>query len=109
MILIVPQVRAVRLGNDTEISQELKLEKGSLYSITFSAARTCAQLESLMVYRTGIHTHGPFRLNRIVVMYCFGIQEWKTIQHVDLSLTTLPSRSSLLLKKPKDTHYYFYG
>lgn len=50
MILIVPEGRhAVRLGNDAEISQELKLEKGSLYSVTFSAARTCAQLESLNV------------------------------------------------------------
>lgn len=50
MILIVPQgEHAVRLGNDAEISQEFKVEKGSLYSVTFSAARTCAQLESLNV------------------------------------------------------------
>ncbi|KAL0363566.1 UNVERIFIED_CONTAM: hypothetical protein Scaly_1311800 [Sesamum calycinum] len=50
MILIVPQgAHAVRLGNDAEISQEVKVEKGSLYSVTFSAARTCAQLESLNV------------------------------------------------------------
>ncbi|KAL6538709.1 hypothetical protein OROGR_012697 [Orobanche gracilis] len=50
MILIVPQgARAVRLGNDAEISQEVKVEKGALYSVTFSAARTCAQLESLNV------------------------------------------------------------
>ncbi|CAA3015844.1 carbohydrate binding domain-containing precursor [Olea europaea subsp. europaea] len=50
MILIVPQgAHAVRLGNDAEISQEIAVEKGSLYSITFSAARTCAQLESLNV------------------------------------------------------------
>lgn len=50
MILIVPQGRhAVRLGNDAEISQDMKVENGSLYSITFSAARTCAQLESLNV------------------------------------------------------------
>lgn len=50
MILIVPEGRhAVRLGNDAEISQQLKVEKGSTYSITFSAARTCAQLESLNV------------------------------------------------------------
>lgn len=50
MILIVPQGRhAVRLGNDAEISQNLKVEKGSTYSITFSAARTCAQLEALNV------------------------------------------------------------
>ncbi|XP_047307924.1 uncharacterized protein LOC124911478 [Impatiens glandulifera] len=50
MILIVPQgLHAVRLGNDAEISQDVKVEKGALYSITFSAARTCAQLESLNV------------------------------------------------------------
>ena len=50
MILIVPQgSRAVRLGNDAEISQEVRLEKGALYAVTFSAARTCAQLESLNV------------------------------------------------------------
>lgn len=50
MILIVPEgTHAVRLGNDAEISQQVKVEKGSLYSVTFSAARTCAQLESLNV------------------------------------------------------------
>lgn len=50
MILIVPGgTHAVRLGNDAEISQQVNVEKGSLYSITFSAARTCAQLESLNV------------------------------------------------------------
>lgn len=50
MILMVPQgAHAVRLGNDAEMSQEVKVERGSLYSITFSAARTCAQLESLNV------------------------------------------------------------
>lgn len=54
MILIVPQGRhAVRLGNDAEISQELPVEKGSLYSVTFCAARTCAQLESLNVSVAG--------------------------------------------------------
>jgi len=50
MILIVPQGRhAVRLGNDAEISQEVTVEKGSIYSVTFCAARTCAQLESINV------------------------------------------------------------
>ncbi|XP_058095321.1 protein DUF642 L-GALACTONO-1,4-LACTONE-RESPONSIVE GENE 2 [Magnolia sinica] len=50
MILIVPEgSHAVRLGNDSEVSQDIKVEKGSTYSITFSAARTCAQLESLNV------------------------------------------------------------
>ncbi|KAL5989969.1 hypothetical protein ACLOJK_010864 [Asimina triloba] len=50
MILVVPEgLHAVRLGNDAEISQDIKVEKGAIYSITFSAARTCAQLESLNV------------------------------------------------------------
>ncbi|KAI5447476.1 uncharacterized protein LOC127079501 [Lathyrus oleraceus] len=50
MILIVPQGRhAVRIGNDAEISQELPVEKGSIYSVTFCAARTCAQFESINV------------------------------------------------------------
>lgn len=50
MILIVPQGRhAIRLGNDAEISQEIPVEKGSIYSVTFCAARTCAQLEQLNV------------------------------------------------------------
>lgn len=50
MILIIPQGKhAVRLGNDAEISQDLKVEKGSSFSVTFSASRTCAQLESLNV------------------------------------------------------------
>ncbi|GMI93556.1 hypothetical protein like AT1G29980 [Hibiscus trionum] len=50
MLLIVPRgTHAVRLGNDAEISQEVTVEKGSTYAITFSAARTCAQLESLNV------------------------------------------------------------
>ncbi|KAE8696458.1 putative Prefoldin subunit [Hibiscus syriacus] len=50
VLLIVPRgTHAVRLGNDAEISQEVQVEKGSTYAITFSAARTCAQLESLNV------------------------------------------------------------
>ncbi|KAJ3695347.1 hypothetical protein LUZ60_000724 [Juncus effusus] len=50
MILIVPQgEHAARLGNDAELSQSLTLSKGSTYSITFSAARTCAQMEALNV------------------------------------------------------------
>uniref|UniRef100_A0A7N0T4A4 DUF642 domain-containing protein n=1 Tax=Kalanchoe fedtschenkoi TaxID=63787 RepID=A0A7N0T4A4_KALFE len=50
MILVIPGgTHAVRLGNDAVISQDLKLEKGSIYSVTFSSARTCAQLESLNV------------------------------------------------------------
>ncbi|KAK1299438.1 hypothetical protein QJS10_CPB14g00466 [Acorus calamus] len=50
MILIVPEGRhAARLGNDAGLSQPVALEAGSTYSVTFSAARTCAQLESLNV------------------------------------------------------------
>ncbi|KAK8641997.1 hypothetical protein V6N13_011362 [Hibiscus sabdariffa] len=50
MLLIVPRgSAAVRLGNDAEISQEVMVEKGSTYAVTFSAARTCAQMESLNV------------------------------------------------------------
>ncbi|KAG9448015.1 hypothetical protein H6P81_014143 [Aristolochia fimbriata] len=50
MLLVVPQgLHAVRLGNDAELSQDIKVEKGSIYSVTFSAARTCAQLESINV------------------------------------------------------------
>lgn len=50
MILIVPEgSHAARLGNDAEIGQSLNLEKGSTYAVTFSAARTCAQLESLNI------------------------------------------------------------
>lgn len=51
MILIVPGgSHAVRLSNDAEVSQELAVEKGSIYAVTFSAARTCADdRESLNV------------------------------------------------------------
>uniref|UniRef100_A0A0C9RXD1 TSA: Wollemia nobilis Ref_Wollemi_Transcript_6229_1354 transcribed RNA sequence n=1 Tax=Wollemia nobilis TaxID=56998 RepID=A0A0C9RXD1_9CONI len=50
MLLVVPEGKhAVRLGNDAQISQSLKVLKGTTYSLTFSAARTCAQLESLNV------------------------------------------------------------
>ncbi|PIA25109.1 hypothetical protein AQUCO_12500019v1 [Aquilegia coerulea] len=72
MILIVPQgLRAVRLGNDAEISQELKLEKGSLYSITFSAARTCAQLESLNI-------SVPPASQTIDLQTLYSVQGWDT-------------------------------
>lgn len=50
MYLVVPEGKhAVRLGNEAQISQPISLQKGSTYSLTFSAARTCAQLESLNV------------------------------------------------------------
>nr|CAD1834363.1 unnamed protein product [Ananas comosus var. bracteatus] len=54
MILIVPQgEHAVRLGNEAEIAQSVAVEKGAEYSVTFSAARTCAQLETLNVSVSG--------------------------------------------------------
>ncbi|MBA0753234.1 hypothetical protein Gogos_021057 [Gossypium gossypioides] len=50
MLLVVPQgAYAVRLGNEASIKQKIKVIKGMYYSITFSAARTCAQEERLNV------------------------------------------------------------
>ena len=50
MILVVPKgAFAVRLGNEASIKQKINVKKGSYYSITFSAARTCAQDERLNV------------------------------------------------------------
>ncbi|KAK4762446.1 hypothetical protein SAY86_008214 [Trapa natans] len=50
MLLVVPEgAFAVRLGNDALIKQKVKVTKGGFYSITFSAARTCAQEEKLNV------------------------------------------------------------
>ncbi|XP_051134000.1 uncharacterized protein LOC127253435 [Andrographis paniculata] len=73
MILIVPQgSHAVRLGNDAEISQEVKVEKGSLYSVTFSAARTCAQLESLNV------SVPPAASQTIDLQTLYSVQGWDT-------------------------------
>ncbi|KAJ6862320.1 hypothetical protein NC652_039228 [Populus alba x Populus x berolinensis] len=50
MLLVVPEgAYAVRLGNEASIKQRLNLTKGMYYSITFSAARTCAQEETLNI------------------------------------------------------------
>jgi len=50
MLLVIPHgTHALRLGNDAQISQEITVEKSATYSLTLSAARTCAQLESLNV------------------------------------------------------------
>ncbi|KAL6903618.1 hypothetical protein ACP4OV_004431 [Aristida adscensionis] len=50
MILTVPEGQhAVRLGNDASISQQLSVTRGSYYSFTFSASRTCSQDEKLRV------------------------------------------------------------
>ncbi|GLT53053.1 hypothetical protein SLA2020_263500 [Shorea laevis] len=50
MLLVVPEgAFAVRLGNEASIKQILKVTKGLYYSLTFSAARTCAQEEKLNI------------------------------------------------------------
>ncbi|KAM6545697.1 hypothetical protein CsatB_026433 [Cannabis sativa] len=50
MLLVVPEgACAVRLGNEASIKQRVKVSKGQYYSITFCAARTCAQEERLNV------------------------------------------------------------
>ncbi|KAI5556317.1 hypothetical protein BDE02_18G026100 [Populus trichocarpa] len=50
MLLVVPEgAYAIRLGNEASIKQRLNLTKGMYYSITFSAARTCAQEETLNI------------------------------------------------------------
>ncbi|KAF7017133.1 unnamed protein product [Triticum aestivum] len=50
MILTVPEgSHAVRLGEDGSIHQQLSVAPGTQYSVTFSAARTCAQYEKLTV------------------------------------------------------------
>ncbi|XP_044970269.1 uncharacterized protein LOC123430462 [Hordeum vulgare subsp. vulgare] len=50
MILTVPEgSHAVRLGEDGSIHQQLYVTPGAQYSVTFSAARTCAQYEKLTV------------------------------------------------------------
>lgn len=72
MILIVPEgAHAVRLGNDAEISQEVSVEKGALYSVTFSAARTCAQLEALNV-------SVPPASQTIDLQTLYSVQGWDT-------------------------------
>ncbi|KAG2269922.1 hypothetical protein Bca52824_064477 [Brassica carinata] len=79
MILIVPQGRhAVRLGNDAEISQELTVEKGFVYSVTFSAARTCAQLESINVSVASVNAdEGDTLASRDVdLQTLYNVQGW---------------------------------
>ncbi|KAL5976992.1 hypothetical protein ACLOJK_021330 [Asimina triloba] len=51
MLLVVPEgAYAVRLGNEASIKQTgVKVARGMYYSLTFSAARTCAQEERLNV------------------------------------------------------------
>ncbi|XP_042031837.1 uncharacterized protein LOC121778530 [Salvia splendens] len=50
MLLVVPEgYAAVRLGNEASIKQLINVTKGMFYSLTFSAARTCAQEERVNV------------------------------------------------------------
>lgn len=42
-------VHAVRLGNEASISQNVNVNPGSVYSLTFGTTRTCAQDEVLRV------------------------------------------------------------
>ncbi|KAM0911822.1 hypothetical protein ACQ4PT_013186 [Festuca glaucescens] len=50
MVLTVPEGKhAVRLGTEGTIQQQLSVTRGKYYSVTFSAARTCAQDEKLNV------------------------------------------------------------
>lgn len=50
MLLVVPEgAYAVRLGNEASIKQRMRVARGMYYSLTFSAARTCAQEEKLNI------------------------------------------------------------
>lgn len=50
MLLVVPEgYAAVRLGNEASIKQRINVTKGMYYSLTFSAARTCAQEEMVNI------------------------------------------------------------
>ncbi|KAL2234725.1 UNVERIFIED_CONTAM: hypothetical protein Sindi_1204700 [Sesamum indicum] len=50
MLLVVPEgASAVRLGDEASIKTKVKVKNGLFYSVSFSAARTCAQEEKLNV------------------------------------------------------------
>lgn len=50
MLLVVPEeYAAVRLGNEASVKQVINVTKGMYYSLTFSAARTCAQDEAVNI------------------------------------------------------------
>ncbi|KAL6584748.1 hypothetical protein OROMI_004037 [Orobanche minor] len=50
MMLVVPEgASAIRLGDEASIKTNVKVTNGTFYSISFSAARTCAQEEVLNV------------------------------------------------------------
>jgi hypothetical protein len=49
----------VRLGNEVSIRQRLAVSRGVRYSVTFSAARTCAQAEKPFHCRRGVRQGDP--------------------------------------------------
>ncbi|XWS20375.1 hypothetical protein CRYUN_Cryun31cG0096100 [Craigia yunnanensis] len=70
MLLIVPEgAFAVRLGNEALIKQKIKVIKGMFYSLTFSAARTCAQEERLNVSVSPNYEKKDYGLFPIQTMY----------------------------------------
>ncbi|KAF1883034.1 hypothetical protein Lal_00003216 [Lupinus albus] len=77
MLLVVPEgAYAVRLGNEASIKQKVKFSKGSFYSITFSAGRTCAQEEKLNVSVVPTIGNGDWGVIPIQTMY--GSNGWES-------------------------------
>ncbi|KAL9411814.1 hypothetical protein AB3S75_045419 [Citrus x aurantiifolia] len=54
-------VHAVRLGNEASISQNVRVKRGSIYSVTFGTTRTCAQDEVLRVSVPGQSSDLPIQ------------------------------------------------
>ncbi|XP_074302188.1 protein TEEBE-like [Silene latifolia] len=54
-------VHAARLGNEGSISQYVRVNESSYYSLTFSATRTCAQDEVLRVEASGVWADLPIQ------------------------------------------------
>ncbi|KAL4328363.1 hypothetical protein HN51_026814 [Arachis hypogaea] len=78
MVLVVPQGSyAVRLGNEASIKQRVQVSKGMFYSITFSAARTCAQDEKLNVSVTPTNERRDWGVFPIQTMY--GSNGWEAL------------------------------
>lgn len=70
MLLIVPEGGfAIRLGNEALIKQKIKAIKGMFYSLTFSAARTCAQEDKLNVSVSPNYEKDDYGLFPIQTMY----------------------------------------
>ena len=115
MILPVPEGdRAVRLGNDAAIRQELCVTRQAYYSITFTAARSCAQAEALNVSVTpdsgvlpiqtvytssaaGTPTPGPSRPSTAPCGSPSTTPATRRTRRADPSSTSSPSRPSATL------------